>query len=186
MNSLNHYSTGSVCETIYSRIAGLRCAAPGWKEAVIAPQPNYRLKRISLEFDSPCGTYKTAWEIHRDNSFEMRVSIPAGARAVIIRPRHPEEERVEVRGGDYQYRYTPASNFLYPFSKKTPVLDLLASERAREILAQKMPRFYKWINGENEEFSSFPLEEIPGLVEEFGNSVEAVEEADALLRTIAE
>jgi alpha-L-rhamnosidase len=186
MNSLNHYSAGSVCEAIYSRIAGLRCAAPGWKEAVIAPQPNYRLKRISLEFDSPCGTYKTAWEIHADNSFEMRVTIPAGAKAVIIRPGHPEQERIEVCGGDYQYRYTPAPNFLYPFSTKTPVLDLLANEAASEILMQKLPRLYKWISGENEEFSGFPLEEIPGLVEEFGNSVETVEEADALLRTIAE
>jgi alpha-L-rhamnosidase len=65
MNFLNHYSAGSVCEAIYSRIAGLRCAAPGWEEALIAPQPNYRLKRISLEFDSPFGTYKTAQEIHR-------------------------------------------------------------------------------------------------------------------------
>jgi alpha-L-rhamnosidase len=185
MNSLNHYSAGSVCEAIYSRIAGLRCVAPGWKEAVIAPQPNYRLKRISLEFDSPCGTYKTAWEICADNSFEMHVTIPAGARAVIIRPRHPEQERIEVYGGSYQYRYTPVSNFLYPFSKKTPVLDLLVNDAAREIIMQKLPRIYKWVGGDNEEFSSFPLEVLPGLVEEFGASVETVEEADALLKTIA-
>jgi alpha-L-rhamnosidase len=185
MNSLNHYSAGSVCEAIYSRIAGLRCTAPGWKEAVIAPQPNYRLKHINLEFDSPSGTYKTAWEINADNSFEMRVTIPAGAKAVIVRPGHPEQERIEVSGGGYQYRYTPVSNFLYPFSKKTPVLDLLANEAAREILKQELPRIYKWINGENEEFSSLPLEEIPGLVEEFGNNVEAVEAVDALLKIIA-
>jgi alpha-L-rhamnosidase len=188
MNSLNHYSAGSVCEAIYSRIAGLRCAVPGWKEAVIAPLPNYRLKRISLEFDSPRGTYKTAWEIRMDNSFEMRVTIPAGARAVIIRPGHPEQERIEVSGGDYQYRYTPRSNFLYPFSKKTPVLDLLANEAAREVVTQKLPHIHRWISGDNEEFSSFPLEEIPGLVEEFGNHVETaeeVEEADVLLKTIA-
>ena len=32
MNSFNHYAYGSVCESIYSRIAGLRNKGPGWKK----------------------------------------------------------------------------------------------------------------------------------------------------------
>ena len=34
MNSFNHYAFGSVCEAIYSRIAGLRSASPGWRKVI--------------------------------------------------------------------------------------------------------------------------------------------------------
>jgi alpha-L-rhamnosidase len=188
MNSLNHYSYGSVCEAIYSRIAGLRCAAPGWKKAIIAPLPNYRLKRINLAFNAPNGVYKTAWEIGADNSFEMRVSIPSGASAVIVLPGHPEQARYEAGGGDYQYRYRPVTNFIHPFSKELPVLDLLANEAASAILKQNLPRLCAWVSGENKEFSSLPLADIPGFAAMFGatlEGVETVEEADALLKAIA-
>jgi alpha-L-rhamnosidase len=186
MNSLNHYAYGSVCEAVYSRIAGLRCAAPGWKKAIIAPLPNYRLKRISLEFDSPAGLYKTAWEIGKDNSFEMRVSIPAGAGAVIVPPGHPEQARYETGGGDYQYRYTPTTDFIHPFSTESPVLDLLANDAARKILRQNLPRLYAWgLSGDNEEFLSLPLAGISELTAMFGANVEDAAEVDALLKAIA-
>jgi alpha-L-rhamnosidase len=184
MNSLNHYSYGSVCEAIYSRIAGLRCTVPGWKEAIIAPLPNYRLKGINLEFDSPRGTYKTAWEIGKENSFDMRVTIPAGAKAVIVPPGHPEQARHEAGGGEYRYRYTSTINFIHPFSKESPVLDLLAHEESGKILKQYLPRLCAMVSGEGEEFSNLPLAEIPELAAMFGSKVEDVEEVDVLLKAI--
>ena len=46
MNSFNHYTYGSVCESLYSRIVGLRILSPGWKKVLIKPQINYRLKNM--------------------------------------------------------------------------------------------------------------------------------------------
>ena len=57
MNSLNHYAYGAVCEAVYSRIMGLRNAAPGWKRALIAPKLDGRLKEAAIRYDSPAGVW---------------------------------------------------------------------------------------------------------------------------------
>ena len=58
MNSFNHFTYGSVCEAIYSRIVGLRNMSPGWKKVLIKPQINYRMKNISFSFQSISGKYE--------------------------------------------------------------------------------------------------------------------------------
>ena len=55
MNSFNHYFYGSVCEAIYSRIAGLRNLLNGWKKVLIKPQLNYRMKKIDFSYESISG-----------------------------------------------------------------------------------------------------------------------------------
>ena len=37
MNSFNHFTYGSVCEAIYSRIVGIRNMEPGWRKVMIKP-----------------------------------------------------------------------------------------------------------------------------------------------------
>jgi alpha-L-rhamnosidase len=183
MNSFNHYSYGSVCEAIYSRIAGLRCTAPGWRRAEIKPYPNYRLKQIDMSFDSPCGIYKTGWELLNNGKLALHVTVPAGTTAQITLPAHPENAVIRVRSGDYEYSYTAVTNFRYPFSKETLLLDLLANEEAREILKQNLPRMYGIVTGENDEFKTMRLNEIPS-VAMFGTSFEDIERVDLFLKTI--
>jgi alpha-L-rhamnosidase len=184
MNSFNHYSYGSVCEAIYSRIAGLRRTAPGWRRAEIKPCPNYRLKQIDMSFDSPCGIYKTGWELLNNGKLVLHVTVPAGITAQITLPAHPGNEVLKVRGGDYEYNYTPVINFLHPFSKKTLLLDLLANDEAREILKQNLPQMYGMVAGENDEFKTMMLDEMPS-VAMFGASFEDIERVDLFLKAIA-
>ena len=89
MNSLNHYAYGAVAGAVYSYIAGLQSAAPGWKRAVIRPHPNYRLKSIDLAFDSPAGTWQITWQIHSDGSLKIKAVVPEGTTARIVLPYYP-------------------------------------------------------------------------------------------------
>lgn len=64
MNSMNHYAYGAVMEWVYRNVLGINPVedTPGFKKIRLAPQPDARLGHASATFDSPCGTYKSAWE----------------------------------------------------------------------------------------------------------------------------
>jgi alpha-L-rhamnosidase len=146
MNSFNHYAYGSVCEAIYSRIAGLKNNAPGWQSAIIEPHPNYRMKKIDLSYDSPFGKYSVAWET-LDGEFVLKCVIPGACTAKIILPNGEEHN---VSGGTYTY--TVKRDYTRPFSIDTPNMDLLENEKTRALYAKIMPEVYERVIGENEEF----------------------------------
>ena len=99
MNSFNHYSYGSVCEAIFSRIGGLRNMSPGWKKVLIKPQLNYRLKHVKFNFESIKGKFEINWEI-KENKFYLDVVIPYGVEAEIILP---DKTNYNVKEGKYNY-----------------------------------------------------------------------------------
>ncbi|MCF0228285.1 MAG: family 78 glycoside hydrolase catalytic domain [Parasporobacterium sp.] len=145
MNSLNHYSYGAVASSVYSCIAGLRNAAPGWKKAVIEPHPNYRLRSIDMAFDSPAGTYRSAWEIQADGSIKLSVTIPEGTEARIILPLHPENAEYEAGPGTYEYAYMPTVDFLHPYNADTFICDIAGDENAVNALKAAVPGFFEGI-----------------------------------------
>lgn len=55
MNSLNHYSYGSVMEFVYAYAAGIRPLEPGFAKAVIAPHPDIRLRKMECSYHSVSG-----------------------------------------------------------------------------------------------------------------------------------
>ena len=96
MNSLNHYAYGTVCEAIYSRIAGIKNLSPGWKKVEIEPHLNYRMKHIEFSYDSPSGRFVIEW--NNEDTFELKVTIPNGVDATI---KMPDGKVYEVTGGSY-------------------------------------------------------------------------------------
>ena len=116
MNSFNHYAYGSVCETIYSRIAGLRNIAPGWKKVIIKPHINYRLKKIDFSYDSISGKYEIYWEFY-NKKFYLDVKIPYGCIAEIILPNN---EKYIVEYGNHHYECTINRVINLPLSIDTP------------------------------------------------------------------
>lgn len=159
MNSLNHYSYGLVSSVIYSYIAGLKNAAPGWKKAVIEPHPDRRLRSIDLAFDSPAGTWKSAWEIMGDGSLHLEFTVPEGTSAVICLPYCPADQGTIVRTrvpadssceisedgvcqagpGSYAFSYMPTVDFFHPYHGKTFIADIVADENAVNALKTAIP-----------------------------------------------
>ncbi|MBP1757268.1 MAG: alfa-L-rhamnosidase RamA, partial [Firmicutes bacterium] len=87
MNSLNHYSYGSIVEWMYRYMAGINPVedAPGFRKAVIRPQPDYRMSRLDCTFKSAAGTYVSNWEI-AGGQLEYLIKIPFNTQAQVILP----------------------------------------------------------------------------------------------------
>ena len=121
MNSFNHYAYGSVCEAIYSRIAGLMNSSPGWKKVIIKPHINYRMKNIELTYNSISGKYEISWK-WSDNKFEMNITIPNGCDAEIILPNN---ETHSVKGGNYFYECQLNNNTFY---NDTSIIEVIKND----------------------------------------------------------
>ena len=121
MNSFNHYAYGSVCETIYSRIAGLRNNAPGWKKVIIKPHLNYRMKKMEFSYISISGLYQINWDLIKD-VFRISIIIPFGCEAEIILP---NSEVHKVIGGIYNFQILLNNSIYEPFPVNSPLLNLI-------------------------------------------------------------
>ena len=110
MNSFNHYAYGSVCESIYSRIAGLRNLSPGWKKVKIKPQINYRIKNMNFSYNSISGKYEIEWKIENDEFF-INITIPYGCKALV---ELPNGNNFSIKHGNYKYNCIIDKNVLAP------------------------------------------------------------------------
>jgi alpha-L-rhamnosidase len=148
MNSLNHYAYGSVCQAIYSRIAGLKNLSPGWKKVLIQPHLNYRMRKINLEYNSISGKFEISWYFD-DSKFYMNAIIPNGVEAEIILPDGTDLKNIGK--GMHHYDCEVSENIYSPFTIDTPLFEIVKSEEAKNLLAVKVPTIYYMMMGENEE-----------------------------------
>jgi len=85
MNSQNHIMLGSVDAWFYRALAGIRCAAPGWKKIVIKPYLCAGLAFAAGRVRTVLGSVEAAWERH-GRMIWLRVRIPMGAEAEVHLP----------------------------------------------------------------------------------------------------
>jgi alpha-L-rhamnosidase len=83
MNSMNHYSYGSIVEWMYRHVAGINDAAgdTGFRHALLEPLYNWDLKEVHAEYDSAAGLYKSAWKILDENHVHVSVTVPFNCTA---------------------------------------------------------------------------------------------------------
>ena len=179
MNSFNHYSYGSVCEAIFSRIGGLRNLSPGWKKVLIKPQVNYRLKNVKFTFDSISGKFEICWKC-KDNKFYLDVVIPNGVVAEIFLP---DKKSFNATGGKYNYECELDSKILIPFSIDTPLVDIINNKEAIQIVKETLPQVYEMATGENDEFKIENIRHLSSLMM-FVETKEKVKKCDEELSKI--
>ena len=181
MNSLNHYAYGSVCEAVYSRIMGLRNAAPGWKKALIAPKISGKLHDASICFDSPAGTWKVSWQIRPDRKVMLAAEIPAGTSAHVVLPDHPEAFETDVKSGTYEWTWTPTTDYLHPFSIESRMMDLMDNPKSAEIVKEHVPALFYACRGYDNELRVMPPLQVADIMP---LDREAVRRMDPLLRKV--
>jgi alpha-L-rhamnosidase len=86
MNSMNHYSYGSVCEWLWRWAAGLTPAEPGFRRARVAPKPGWRLGCLDARLASAAGGWRVAWKILDERHLRVEVEVPFGATAEVELP----------------------------------------------------------------------------------------------------
>lgn len=85
MNSLNHYTYGSIVQWMYEHICGLTLTSPGFKTFKIRPEFSSRFTSVSMRYDSPMGAIETGWE-QTDGGYTVTVTVPFDTTAVLELP----------------------------------------------------------------------------------------------------
>ncbi len=162
MNSLNHYSYGSVMEFVYGFAAGIRPAEPGFKKAVVAPHPDIRLPRLKCSYDSASGKYVCDFEICKDGKLKVHVEIPFGCTADVRLPDYEKGEQT-LSAGSYDFEYMPTKDYIHPYGWNTTLNRIGQDERALGILAKYAPPLAGMAKAGDTEFGFETLEAISHL-----------------------
>jgi alpha-L-rhamnosidase len=96
MNSFNHYAYGAIGDWLYKVIAGINIdpSAPGYKHAILSPQPGGDLTFARATLDTLYGKLVSDWKL--DNGvFEYTVTVPPNTNAAVYLP---QNGRVTLNG----------------------------------------------------------------------------------------
>lgn len=85
MNSLNHYTYGSIVQWMYEHICGLTLIEPGFRKFRIRPELSDRFDRVEMSFMSPMGAIKTGW-VRDADGYTVHVTVPFDTEAVLELP----------------------------------------------------------------------------------------------------
>ncbi|MCC5877824.1 MAG: family 78 glycoside hydrolase catalytic domain [Candidatus Sumerlaeia bacterium] len=87
MNSFNHYAFGAVGEWMFSHLAGIDLAEPGFSRVRIAPHPDENLQYTRARHLTPVGWASSEWiRNSREGTLLLRCRIPVGATGEIHLP----------------------------------------------------------------------------------------------------
>ena len=155
MNSMNHYSYGSVVEFLYRYAMGLQPTSPGFRSVRFAPAPDIRLGHLEGSYDSACGRYVSNWAIREDGSLSFHIEVPFGCTAEVCLP---EQVPFVVETGVYDYTIRPEKNYRALYSAKTRFEDLVKDERVVAVLNECMPGFVDTLDRTDNEAMTRSLE----------------------------
>ncbi|MGB2967943.1 MAG: glycoside hydrolase family 78 protein, partial [Phycisphaerae bacterium] len=85
MNSFCHYAFGAVGEWLFSTVAGIEAAAPGFKRIVVRPRPGGGLEWTRAQYESVHGLVASAWKVE-GKGLAISVTIPANTTAEVHVP----------------------------------------------------------------------------------------------------
>ncbi|BDR56630.1 alpha-L-rhamnosidase [Xylocopilactobacillus apis] len=141
MNSLNHYSAGTVMEWTYKYLLGINGHTPGYQKITFAPQFDYRLPKVSGYFETPYGKFSVNTKIETDENHTINLSltIPFGVNVHVELPRSNgvsvkvndkeySNGKFDLQAGNYEISYQPTENYIETYHPDTPVTEILANE----------------------------------------------------------
>jgi alpha-L-rhamnosidase len=87
MNSLNHYSYGSIVEWMYRYMCGLNQTAPGFKTVRFQPMPDpeNRVGKVQMVYDAAAGRYTCGWE-KTETGYRYLLTVPFDCEAEVVLP----------------------------------------------------------------------------------------------------
>ena len=159
MNSLNHYAYGSVMEYVYAHLAGLRPGSHGFRDAVLAPEPNLRLGHLDCTCLTPAGRYRCAWAIGTDGQLSVHLEIPFGCTASVTLPGSGRAP-FPLAAGVYDYRYRPEADYRAVYHMDTRLSQLSGDPEAEELLRSALPQLFGILKEGNREFTTQTFREL--------------------------
>jgi len=158
MNSLNHYSYGSVMEYVYRDLAGIQSLAPGFMRVRFAPQPTSRLQELTVSYDSASGVYSSHWHINSDGTLNVRFEVPFGCTAQAVLP--GSKETVELEAGVFEKSYRPDRDYSQKYDWNTRLSELAEDPEALALLREDLPAAFPRMDSGDGEFLGMTLSEL--------------------------
>lgn len=163
MNSLNHYSYGSIAEWMYRNMCGINPVedVPGFRKIRLAPQPHGSLKYAKATLNSACGYIESGWKINDDGSLEFEFMVPFNTTAELTLP-DAVIEKVKVNkidlyksnivakqkdnnivcelvSGKYSFEYMPSNDYILRYSTNNRLSELMNNDETKIILTEIIP-----------------------------------------------
>lgn len=137
MNSLNHYSYGSIGDFLYQKIGGINLLKPGYKEILIKPVLTQGMTEVAATYESMYGTIDSKMTC-KDGQITVDVMIPPNTKAVLELPER--EERIVIGSGTYHYEYETGTNLsVKKIRLSSTIGELLESKNGKDILDKYLP-----------------------------------------------
>ena len=164
MNSLNHYSYGSIVEWMYRDMLGIQPMeeGPGFHKFLVAPKPNYRIRWAKGSVRTMAGTVESSWKIEGKELW-FTITVPFDAEALICLPDaevsslQEQIDALQKRGdsavrdvrqngknvellagaGTWTFRYVPTTPCREIYSADSPMEELMQNEKTRKILDEE-------------------------------------------------
>lgn len=162
MNSLNHYSYGSVVEFLFKYSAGIKSEDYGFKNIVLQPMPNVYLKEMNCSYNAIVGKIVSNWKILDDGRIILHFEIPFNTKAKIILP-YTSSKLIEVNSGIYDYIYTPNVNLLSPYTNDTRISIIKKNKKVFDQLLDIDDKLKNFIINADEEQMNFSIKELSNL-----------------------
>ena len=162
MNSLNHYSYGSIGGWMYHDLLGLQILEPGYKKSRIAPRLIKNIPSMKGQIETVYGTLgcEISCLAHK---YVADIEIPANTTAVVSLPEREEEI---LGSGHYHYEYATESCF----EKQRYDMDSKLGELLENPVGHHLLETYAKELLENEMFIMFakekPIVELEGMLPE--------------------
>lgn len=139
MNSFNHYAYGSIVQWICEYAAGLKPAQAGFRKAVIAPVPDFRLGKLDYTYESAAGRYRVCWETPDKTTLHLTVEVPFGCQAELKLPYCAENAVRTLTAGRFDITYTTNRPMARSFHVDMTMKELLRVQTSAEALNQLVP-----------------------------------------------
>lgn len=157
MNSLNHYSYGSIVEWMFRNMAGINPTeeTAGFKKFRIVPMPDYRIENCDAKLRAASGLIESAWKID-GKQLKFKFTVPFDAEAEIVLPNASAEviagqaENIECRqdgenvvflaeAGTYEFCYEPTTPYRKTYSINSTWEELQANPKTKAVLEKEYP-----------------------------------------------
>ncbi len=83
MNSLNHYTYGSIAQWMYENICGLTLKDAGFKCFYVKPEFTDRFSFVEMKYQSPKGEIVIKWQQESANIYHLYIKVPFDTTAII-------------------------------------------------------------------------------------------------------
>lgn len=141
MNSLNHYSYGSIAEWMYRWMGGINPVeeTPGFAKIKWSPRPDHRMSHAYVKCDTAAGTYESKWSIEGEK-LHFTLTVPFGCTAEVYLPDAPEGVSGGVlTAGTHEISYVPTRPYVKHCSVDMLAWDLFAVPEARACILAEVP-----------------------------------------------